>query len=266
MSEHWRWNSNITWHYFSSMYYETHCAANANNDFTKYHHRRSALYYAVGTIESYLNSERRKFLEAANTDENKIQKELKDTRLPEKRKKWPEEMYGANFHLDDSITQIFEKYSKDRNEITHPKNRDHSIYAELDNMDDIALRESVAKSLVSLHSAKNTPFPYWALGWNYVGMNGNPAYPFEGNIHNGFLPSLQAMGYRVPSADYGSANVWVETNMTSLVGYDNLKKILDNYPNDIEPYWDRFPMKPRLCRRWWDHQFINSTIPSKSPV
>lgn len=261
-NEHWRWNSNITWHYFSSMYHETHCALNANNDFMKYHHRRSALYYAVGTIESYLNSERRKFLENAGTEESQIQKQLKDTRLPDKRKKWPEEMYGSNFNLDDSIVQIFEKYAKDRNEITHPKNRDHSIYAELDNMDDIALRDSVAKSLVSLHAAKNTPFPYWVLGWNFVGMNNNPAYPFEGNVHNGFLHSLQAMGYRVPASDYGSAKTWVEANMTTLAGFENLKKVLDAYPHDIEPCSEWLPMKPRLCRRWWDHQFILSTVPS----
>jgi hypothetical protein len=69
---------------------------------------------------------------------------------------------------------------------------------------------------------------------------------------NGFVWSLRAMGYDVRVNDPS----WERKHMTSMPGYEELKGALDRYPDDIEPYWDKFPEKPRLTRRWWDHEFI----------
>ena len=41
--------------------------------------------------------------------------------------------------------------------------------------------------------------------------------------------------------------------MATIGDYQDLKKVLNNCPMDIEPYCFR----PRLTRRWWDHEFID---------
>jgi hypothetical protein len=92
---------------------------------------------------------------------------------------------------------LFETYQETRNEITHPKRRDHSIYVELDQADPDGLVDAIARAIVTLCEARGVPFPYWVLGWNYVGLNNNPAHPLQSNNLNGFVWSFRGMGYDV---------------------------------------------------------------------
>ena len=253
---HWRWNSDIAWHYFSSMQYEAHCAKNADNDFMKYHHLRSCIYFGIGTLEAFLNKQIRLYFENDGGTENDIAKAMFHS-TDDKLKKWVKRIYGAGFSFEKSLISVFACFKDMRNEITHPKNRDHSIYAELDACNPESLVEAVARGIVMLHEAKSTPFPYWLLGWNYVGMNGNSAHPFEGNNGNGFVHSFRGM-FEVSPRCFDFERDF----MTSIRGYEDLKKALDGYPHDIEPFWSNFPLRPRLCRRWWDHAFIRANTPT----
>lgn len=159
--------------------------------------------------------------------------------------------------FEKSLKSVFARFKDMRNEITHPKNWDHSIYAELDACNPESLVEAVARGIVMLHEAKSMPFPYWLLGWNYVGMNGNSAHPFEGNNGNGFVHSFRGI-FEVSPRCFDFERDF----MTSIRGYEDLKKALDGYPHDIEPFWSNFPLRPRLCRRWWDHAFIRANTPT----
>lgn len=261
---HWRWNSDITWHYFSSMTVEAHRAQTATNDFAKYHHLRSCIYYAIGTLEAVLNTEMRRHLEGLGENEENIEKKLATTKMHVKRDTWIREIHGQDFSFDPLLVDVFKRYRAIRDEITHPKKRDHSIYHELDNCNTRELVEIIAHALVAIYEVKNVPFPYWVLGWNYVGMNGDATHPMESNNQNGFLWSLNWMGFNVPAGDYGRANQWERQFMTSLEGYKQIKDGLDAYPHDIEPYVAEFSFRPRLCRRWWDRDFILSTIAPSS--
>lgn len=254
--EVWRWNADPVWHYFCSTQYEAHQAKTANNNFMRYHHVRSCLFYAVCVVEALLNKEMRGHMEAQGAIEKDILKRLRFASLEEKRERWPSEICGKSVKFDAALIKLFETYQETRNEITHPKRRDHSIYVELDQADPDGLVDAIARAIVTLCEARGVPFPYWVLGWNYVGLNNNPAHPLQSNNLNGFVWSFRGMGYDVDVSDVD----WESRHMTSIGGYEALREALARYPADIEPYWKDFPLRPRLTRRWWDHEFIAATL------
>jgi len=233
------------------MQYGAIAAGYANNDFIRYHHLRSCIYFAVGTIESLMNQEMHYHLTQQGEIEENIQGQLRKP-IMKKIKDWPAIMYGRPVALPAEIVTVFDEFREIRNEITHPKLRDHAIYYVLDQSNISRLVDTVATALVTIYEAKSKPFPYWVLGWNYVGMNGNPAFPMELNNLNGFVHSLKAMGY----SGIGHDLSYEQRCMSTVEHYRYLRDQLANYPEDIEPYWPRFPHKPRLTRRWWDHEFI----------
>lgn len=187
-------------------------------------------------------------------DEEGILKILRKGRLGGKLQNWPSEICGKPVEIPESLIDTFKTFQEIRNEVTHAKNRDHSIYADLDRMEPTQIVDAIARIIVTILSGKERPFPYWLLGWNYVGMNGNPAHPFESNNLNGFVHSLRNLG--ISFNNYGSDSVWEKMAMTSVKGYEELKDILSQVPSDIEPLHHRFPQKPRLTRRWWDSDVV----------
>lgn len=249
-SEHWRFNSNITWHYYSSAFYESILSAESNNPFQRYHHLRACIYFSVCCFESFLNTVMREKLTQDGVNEEVILKKLRKVNLEEKIRNWPSEVCETPLEIPGYIIDIFKSIQGVRNEVTHAKNRDHSIYSELDRMQPTLIVDAVARLIIITLSAKARPFPYWLLGWNYVGFNGNPAHPFEGNNLNGFVHSLRNLG--IQFNNYGSDIAWEMKAMTSMKGFDELKDILTQSPIDIEPHDTRFPQKPQLTRRWWD--------------
>ena len=251
----WRWNSDLTWHYYSSMQFEAHCAQTAWHEFGRYHHLRACIYFGIGTLEAFLNKRIRRFLEGQGVDEAEISRKLFHS-IEDMWTKWVKRIYGKSAIKESGVSDVFKRFKDIRNEITHPTNRDHSIYAHLDIVQPYELLEAVAIGLVSLYEAEQQPFPYWLLGWNYVGMNGDATHPAESNNQNGFLHSLRYMGFKVPAGIAPACEDWERQNMTSLVGFKKLRLDLDMYPEDIEPIQDMFPTRPRLCRRWWDRELI----------
>lgn len=248
----WRWNSELPWHHHCSMLYEAALAHEANNDFMRYHHVRSCIYFAVSALEAFLNGQMRRFHEGKGVPEKEIFKKLKKTPIDNKRADWPSEICGHSVVFPDGIDQIFAAHKDIRNETTHPKRRDHSIYPELEGANPNELAEAVSVAMVAVYEGLDDPFPYWLLGWNYVGMNNNAAYPHQSNNMNGFFYSLKRMGWRISATEID----WDKRNMVTLENYRVLKDALDEYPLYIEPYWPIFPTRPRLTRRWWDHAFI----------
>lgn len=252
----WRWNSNHAWHYCSSMFYEAHLIAAAQNEFIRYHHVRSCVYFGVSTVEAFLNQSMRQHMKEAGADEEAIFKKLRRTSLDEKRRDWPAELCGRPVTFDPATEQVFNYNKGIRDEVTHPKRRDQSIYPQLDSFNARSFTEAVALTLVGVYEGLAKPFPYWVLGWNFVGLNGDAAWPMETANLNSFYPSLRTMGFKLGHYDVN----WDHNNMVTAVDYMRLVAALNTYPDDIEPYTPRFPSKPRLTRRWWDHAFIRQTV------
>lgn len=256
--EVWRWNSDLAWHYYSSMQFEAFCTQTAKNEFLRYHHLRACIYFGIGTLEAFLNKRIRLFLEGEGVDEEEICRKLFHS-IEDKWTKWVKRIYGKNAIKESGVSDVFKRFKDLRNEITHPTSRDHSIYAHMDSVQPYELLDAVAIGLVSLYEAERKPFPYWLLGWNYVGMNEDAAQPAQGNNQNGFLHSMKYMGFPVPSGISPACEDWEKQYMTTLDGFRKLRLSLDLYPEDIEPFLANFPSRPRLCRRWWDRELILRT-------
>tara|TARA_B100000315_G_scaffold105833_1_gene97067 strand:- start:506 stop:1246 length:741 start_codon:yes stop_codon:yes gene_type:complete len=238
------------------MYQEAYCADHAPHEFARYHHLHGCLFFAVGSIEAFLNEQMRKALEDKGLHEDEIFKKLRKRPLPGKIEDWPKELCGKPAPVSEEIREVLYASRILRGEITHPKRRDHSIYRELDELHTTPIITAVSEYMVSIYEGAGEAFPYWIFGWNYVGMNNDPTYPAL--LPRGqFQYSLQMMGYDVPAADYYRSQEWEKVNMSSVEGYRVLKSALDQTATaDIEPVWRALPQRPRLTRRWWDREFL----------
>ncbi len=265
--EVWRWNVDSVWHSFCSMQYEACQAKAANNEFMRYHHVRSCILHAVNVVEALLNKEMRRHMESAKISEREIQKRLRSTSLDVKRDTWPSEICGRTVTFRPEVVEIFKAYRDIRDELTHPKRRDHSIYVELDRAQPDALVDAIARAIVTICEGRGVPFPYWVLGWNYVGLDNNMAHPCLGNNMNGFYWSLRGLGFVIAKdvQDAGGV-VWDQKYMGDMAAYNRLKEGLASYPEDIEPYCTALPLRPRMTRRWWDHEFIHANIAAARKV
>ncbi|MCG8531399.1 MAG: hypothetical protein MI749_12125 [Desulfovibrionales bacterium] len=252
-NEVWRWNVNPVWHHHCSMVQEAVLAKEAIDDFTKYHHLRGCFYFGIGALEAFLNEQMRAFLSDKGQSEKKIFKKLRYAQLKEKRDDWPAVFCEDEINFPSQYSNIISLFNELRGEITHSKAKDHSIYKELDEADPSDLVEAISCSIVYIYEVLNRPFPYWLLGWNYVGMNGDCAYPTLSNNQNGFVWSLSNMGF---STSPGQGWLWEKENMTSVEGFVKIKTSLDSYSEDIEPLSAICRTAPRLTRRWWDRKYI----------
>ena len=248
---YWRWNTNITWHYFCSVGSSAAMAHEATNEFIRYHHIRTLLYFSVCAMESALNAAMRKHMKGEMEDA--ILERLRRPRFHEKVSEWPSEIADREISFESDFWAFLEQYKQIRDEITHPKRRDHSVYRDLDQTDPTTIEKAIARALVSLCVAQESSWPYWLLSWNYVGMNADPTFPMESNNLNGFYYSLPALG--IQWTGMGQMSFEREV-MSSLQSFDELDALMRRLTVDIEPFSARFPHKPRLTRRWWDTSFL----------
>ncbi|MGE4558181.1 MAG: hypothetical protein AB7D07_15360 [Desulfovibrionaceae bacterium] len=258
----WRWNVDPVWHHHSSMIQEAVLSTEAVDDFTKYHHLRGCFYFGIGALEAFLNKQMRSKLMQDGLPEEKIFKKLRQTTFKTKRECWPSAICEKEVQFPNEYSDIISSFNALRGEITHPKAKDHGIYKDLDEVNPKNLVESISCSIVYVYQELTCSFPYWLLGWNYVGMNGDIAYPSLSNNLNGFIWSLAHMGFGVPTGD-DRAVQWEKENMTSVSGYNILRDKLDAYPEEMEPFRIVCGPTPRLTKRWWDRKYILERTPEK---
>ncbi|WP_143613176.1 hypothetical protein [Thiohalospira halophila] len=195
-------------------------------------------------------------LEQEGKLEQSISNKIRYTALREKIEKWPRRISDAV--IDEGDCEVILQFLELRNEVTHRKRRDHSLYKELDDAGTAAYIDAVQRAFVRVFDGVNECFPYWILGWNFVGMNNDDAYPSL--LNNGqFKHALQNMGFDVPAWEYYAAEEWELSNMRGLDGLTSLKQEYYARAPDIEPVKKWAPRAPRLCKRWWDSEFIRAS-------
>ena len=254
-SEIWRWNVDDVWQSYSSMYQETSITSQSLNDIERYHHLSASLLFGGCALEAFLNARMRSYCKHLAVDENTVVKRLRYTALREKLEKWPYEFCGVSIAETD-VNRIGD-FLDLRNEVTHRKRRDHSLYKELDEANILVFVDALQCAMVTVYSGLGESFPYWLIGWNYVGMNGDETHPCLLSNQQ-FKHSLNRFGLPVPAWDADAADAWERTNMTSLAGFMVLKEQVYSRCPDIEPRIEHFPQMPRLCKRWWDRNLITS--------
>ncbi|MCE8028777.1 hypothetical protein HOP54_08755 [Halomonas daqingensis] len=252
MDKHWRWNSNYAWHYFSSMKYEEALVAATKSEFMRYHHLRSCIFFSVACVETFLNVKMKDFMGKNGSSDEEVLKEIKIRKLKDKLKKWPKAISGKDIKIPLEIKSTIDIYEDLRHDIVHVKPLDHSFYLKLDDVEPEAITDAVARLMVTVHSSLDEEFPYWLLGWNYIGLNGSLAQVMEMNNYNSFMYSLRNLGFRLNGSV--TPQEWIKRAMVNIKGYEMLKQALDGLEVDIEPEIPRFPHMPRLTRKWWAYQ------------
>jgi hypothetical protein len=269
MSEgHYRWNVDPVWENLSSVFEESHHARQAPNDYMRYKHIRSLLSFASTGLEAFFNKLIRKRMGERGESKEKISDSLKKMSLRYKVNNWFSDEYQSVINIESdayNLYILFEDYHKLRHGLTHPKDIDHSIYLDLDRIDAESVVRSVQMTLLRVHEIIQRPYPYWLLGWNFVGFNRDPAHPFLSNVAQ-FRHSLARMELINPADawDYDRANEWEQRWMSDQEGFQRLSNLLGTYHEAIEPWIEFIPglgSPPRLCRKWWDREYIISTTP-----
>lgn len=249
----WRWNVDDIWQSYSSMYRERHSVDSATNDIERYHHLSASLLFGGCALESFLNTQMRVFLEHSGCDERKIFKALRHTPLRGKAREWASQI-GSSDISDADITVIFE-FLELRNEVTHRKRRDHSLYKELDEAEVSVFLLAIRNAFLNIYTGLGHSYPYWLLGWNFVGMNNDETHPCLLNNAQ-FKHALRHMGFDVPAFDYYAAEEWERKHMKTVEGFGRVVRQIYQVAPEIEPRSAIFPTAPRLCKRWWDKALI----------
>ena len=258
----WRWNVDDVWQGFSSMYQEISFIQEATNDIERYHHLTASLLFGGCAVEAFLNTNMRIYCKKKETPEHDVLRRIRYETLRKKLESWPTEICGIII-LEQDVKVLLE-FLDLRNEVTHRKRFDHSLYKELDETVPNRFLEAIQRTFVQLYYGLGASFPYWLLGWNFVGMNNNGTCPCLNNNQQ-FKHSLRHMGFNVPASEYGPAIAWEEKNMKGIEAFISLKNNYYMKAPEIEPKNILFPSAPRLCKRWWDKDFIlsNSGIEPK---
>jgi len=255
---HYRWNVNATWEHFCGMTREIADVKEARSDVHKQHHLRSVLYFAIGSIEAFLNEQMRSKLQVEGKSEDEIFTTLRKTRWVEKSKKWPSELSSTAAPVPESVIQSVEDLSDLRGEVTHPKARDHSIYLELDRimLAPESVRLTIAEYIVRTLTALGKPYPFYLHGRVFIGMNGSAHWPIVDTHNQQFMMALRHIGFKVPHVLVNEMNAWERACMSSWEGFQEGEVALANAP--CQPRDPDFPFMPRLCRRWWDDAHVES--------
>ncbi|PAU92649.1 hypothetical protein CK503_15685 [Aliifodinibius salipaludis] len=255
MRKTWFWNVDPTWENFSYLLEDQHRAKKVENAFLENKYKKSCLYFAGVSIESLLNKIMRTKLEDEGKSENKIYNTLRYEGFKGKLKKWPKKVFDSSLTLTDkesNLFDLFETFYEMRNTLTHPKHEDHSIYVDLEMTDVSEIKETVSKILLQLFILRDKIFPYWLLGWNFIGFNRDDNHPVILN-NSQFLHALSRMGIinsqTAWSADH--SDEWQIKNMSSYKSFLSLKKKLNSYPlneENSENYEG-----PILTKNWWEY-------------
>ncbi len=130
-------------------------AREATNEFIQYHHVRTLLYFSVCAMEAALNAAMRAHMKGEV--KTPLWSDWRRTPFHKKVSGWPSEIAEKEFSFEPDFWAFFEQHKQVRDEITHPKQRDHSVYRDLDQADPTAIEKAIARALVSLRVAQEVP-------------------------------------------------------------------------------------------------------------
>jgi hypothetical protein len=242
------WNQNPTWEHFSALVEATTDGLSAPNRTVLLRHVNVALFSGIGSVEAFLNTTMHHDLREQGKTDEAIRDHLRKPTFAQKVKKWPTEFIRSQFAVPDQVLASIFSWQKLRDEITHPK-VDHSIYDQLAAVPLGTMRKAIAEYIVRVLEARSERYPYWLLGWNFIGMNGDHRWPLLIN-NSQFIFAMRSMGFDVPAGPAQAMEAWEEQYMSSFDGYAALDEAFRPVDHCEPQGW--FPRAPRLCKRWWD--------------
>jgi hypothetical protein len=236
------------WLNFSFMVRESITATEVKTGMERSQHLTSAVYFGTVALEAFLNEQMRAHM--TSESEEAVVDKLRHAVLKDKIKKWPLELLGKSLNINSKTLDLITEFHGARDDLTHPKKHGYDAYSRLNGIDPMTVIDSTAEYFVRFHEEKQTRYPYWLFGWNYLNPRPDSCAIFVVNS-DAFCWSLQGLGFRVSPGD----DRWQDQYLGTYDGYLMVRQALDSIDR-CEPKFDLFPYKPILCRRWWmpNHQ------------
>lgn len=249
------WILDPVWQNYSSMYREAVAAREARSGVEQSHHLTASLYFAISTLEAFLNRKWRERFKSLKP-ESEIIEELRFGKLMNKVKKWPRKITGHDLNLRSNSIDTIILFNDVRSDLTHPKHDGLMTYHMLDNIEPEAIVDVVAEYIAQFHAADGRQFDYWLWGWNYL----NPSQSTHEIMlvsNQQFVFSMQSLGEKVAAWDAAVSEAWQKQYMSDYKGYLSVMGKLSKM-TICEPKDGRFPYQPKLCRRWWEGEHHKS--------
>lgn len=243
------WIGDAVWQNYSSMYREAVASREARSGVEQSHHLTASLYFAISTLEAFLNRKWREHFKATKLEEE-IFNELRFGKFIDKVKKWPRQVTGQDLTLRSGSIGTISLFNDVRSDLTHPKYDGPKTWRVLDNVEPEAVVDAVAEYIAQFHAAHGRQFDYWLWGWNYLSPSQSTHEIMPVNNQQ-FVFSMQALGEKVVAWDVAASEAWQKQYMSDYRGYLAVAEKLSKMTS-CEPKDDRFPYQPKLCRRWWD--------------
>jgi hypothetical protein len=239
-----------TWQNFSSMYREAVVAQEAATGMEISHHRTSALYFGISSLECFLNREMTRHCRRQDIDDDVIFERVRKPKFRDKIRRWPGEITGKELSLGSgSLDRLMAAYDL-RSDLTHLKNYWPEAFESLGDVDPLEFVALVAEYIIAFHVAKNELFPYWLYGWNYLSPV-RDGYQIVLMPTTQFIHSLRYLGYTFktgPTADFKAREAEVLGDFSS---FQQVTSYLSTCGR-CEPKVEHFTHQPKLCAKWWD--------------
>lgn len=145
-TEVWRWNVDDVWQSYAAMFQEASQTHQSMNEIERYHHLSASLLFGGSAVEAFLNAKMRAYCKREGVAEDKVLKRLRYTALRAKLEKWPSEFCGTAIAKPD--VKCILNFLDLRNEVTHRKRKDHSLYKELDEANIHIFVQSLQRAMV----------------------------------------------------------------------------------------------------------------------
>ncbi|MDR4474013.1 MAG: hypothetical protein MRJ92_15665 [Nitrospira sp.] len=160
-TEVWRWNVDDVWQSYSSMFQEASLTHQSMNEIERYHHLSASLLFGGCAVEAFLNAKMRAYCKRECVAEDQVLKRLRYTALREKLEKWPSEFCGTA--IPESDVNCIVDFLDLRNEVTHRKRKDHSLYKELDEANIHIFVQALQRAMVTVYAGvgNHSPIGYW---------------------------------------------------------------------------------------------------------
>jgi hypothetical protein len=165
----------------------------------------------------------------------------------------------GNYKVSVAVLSAYDSFWKEiewvRNELVHPKRRDHSVAIELDGLDVGNRVSKLNLFAIRAYEIAGMEFPYWLTGWNFVNSMTSESVDQGIVVANNsqFKVFMQECGWR--DAQYPFQPL--ETIENYLMGekiYERLMLFLGALNFDTQPLPDGigFSLMPLWSREWWD--------------
>lgn len=148
----WTWNANLAWELFSAGIFNYKLSLIEAKEHKKHAYYKNTIFNAVTAVEAFCN-------EILSKDKGWNERKLNRKSLIDKFKVFDVDYKRSKFKDSKAIRNNF---------LVHHKRKDYRYFYEINQLSTLAAIESSQAIIAELSYRRNTIFPYWITGLNFI--------------------------------------------------------------------------------------------------